>query len=126
MRRSARRWIYCTGALAAAAVVALGQGTIALAAHTTSADNGAVAARATVYDPPTKPLYFGEKGPAVRSVQRRLAQLHYYAGPIDGVFGDDMLEAAWAFREVQGLRVSVRTEAEPITTAFLAALVQPR
>jgi lipoprotein-anchoring transpeptidase ErfK/SrfK len=59
-------------------------------------------------------------------VQRRLTQLHYYPGPIDGVFGQDVLEAAWAFREVQGLGVTIRNAAEPITKAFLAALVNPR
>jgi len=110
---------------AAAATLALSQGTTALAAHASPAENSAVAARAATYVPPSKPLYFGETGAAVRSVQRRLAQLHYYPGPIDGVYGDDTLEAAWAFREVQGLRVSVSTEAEPITTAFETALIHP-
>lgn len=86
----------------------------------------AASAQITGYVPPPGPLHFGQKGPAVRSVQRRLAQLHYYPGPIDGVFGQDVLEAAWAFREVQGLGVTIHNAAEPITKAFLAALVNPR
>ena len=78
------------------------------------------------YVPPRKPLLYGQRGSAVRSVQARLAQLHYYPGPVDGVYGQDTQEAAWAFREVQGLRVSTASEAEPITRAFEQALIHPR
>jgi hypothetical protein len=78
------------------------------------------------YIPPSKPLHYGETGAAVKNVQRRLAQLHYYPGPVDGVYGSDTQEAAWAFREVQGLRVSLGSEAEPVTRAFEKALVHPR
>lgn len=80
---------------------------------------------AATYVPPGKPLHYGQKGAAVRSVQRRLAQLHYYPGPVDGVYGPDTQEAAWAFREVQGLRVGPATQAQPITRAFEKALVHP-
>jgi len=125
MRQSIRRWLFGAGTMAAAAAVILGQSAIADGAQLSRAGNSAAAAQATTYVPPSKPLYYGEKGAAVKSVQRRLAQLHYYPGPIDGIFGDDTLQAAWAFREVQGLRVTVNNEAEPITTAFLKALVHP-
>ena len=47
--------------------------------------------------------YYGNKGAAVKSVQRRLAQLHYYPGPMDGKYGADLEQAVWAFKEVQGL-----------------------
>jgi peptidoglycan hydrolase-like protein with peptidoglycan-binding domain len=43
------------------------------------------------------------RGAAVRALQQRLAQLHYYPGPANGHFGIDTLEAVWAFKEVQGL-----------------------
>jgi len=90
-----------------------------------ASQNVTASATAASYVPPAGPLYFGQKGAAVKSVQRRLAQLHYYPGPIDGVYGDDTLEAAWAFREVQGLGVTVHNEAQPITKAFLHALIHP-
>jgi peptidoglycan hydrolase-like protein with peptidoglycan-binding domain len=48
-------------------------------------------------------LKLGMHGSDVRQVQRRLAALKYYPGPADGAFGQDTLEAVWAFEEVQGL-----------------------
>jgi lipoprotein-anchoring transpeptidase ErfK/SrfK len=131
MRLTIRRWFYGTAAMAAVMVAACGQGTIAHSAQSapsapsTAAASSGTSAPAT-YVPPRKPLHFGQTGPAVKSVQRRLAQLHYYPGPIDGIYGDDTLEAAWAFREVQGLRVGPSNAAEPMNMAFLKALVHPR
>jgi peptidoglycan hydrolase-like protein with peptidoglycan-binding domain len=126
MGKSVRRFLYGAVAIAGAGAVALGQGAMAGAAQVNAGRNAVAAAAETTYTPPGKPLYFGERGAAVRSVQRRLAELHYYPGPVDGVFGQDTLEAAWAFREVQGLRVTVSNAAEPITTAFEQALIHPR
>jgi hypothetical protein len=40
---------------------------------------------------------------SVKALQRRLAQLKYYPGSIDGNFGTDTEEAVWAFQEAQGL-----------------------
>jgi Putative peptidoglycan binding domain/L,D-transpeptidase catalytic domain len=48
-------------------------------------------------------LQAGLSDSAVRTLQRRLAALKYYPGPIDGQLGPDTLEAMWAFQEVQGL-----------------------
>jgi len=135
MRKSVRRSLAGAGVVAVAAVALcqgvvgqgiVGQGIVGAAAQVIPVGTSASGAKVAAYVPPGKPLYFGEKGAAVKSVQLRLAQLHYYPGPIDGAFGEDTLEAAWAFREVQGLRVTVSNEAEPITTAFLKALVHPR
>jgi hypothetical protein len=78
------------------------------------------------YKPPSKALFYGETGAAVKSVQRRLNQLHYYAGPNDGSYGYDLLEAAYAFREVQGLPMNDASGAEPITRAFERRLVHPK
>jgi hypothetical protein len=121
MRHNVWRWLFCAGAVAAAGALAAGQGVaVAAPVHTT-----APSAAGTAYVPPSKPLYFGETGAAVKSVQRRLAQLHYYPGPIDGSYGQDTIEAAWAFREVQGLVMNEATGAEPINRAFERALVHP-
>jgi peptidoglycan hydrolase-like protein with peptidoglycan-binding domain len=129
MRRSFRRWLISAGAVAAAGAMVYGQAGIATAAGAKPVTGAATAARATnppPYKPPRGPLYFGEKSAAVKSVQRRLNQLHYYAGPNDGEYGQDTLEAAWAFREVQGLQVTINNEANPIDNAFLRALVHPK
>ncbi len=121
MRHNVRWWLLCAGAAAAAGALAAGQGAAAAApAHTTALSTATAA-----YVPPSKPLYVGETGAAVKSVQRRLAQLKYYPGPIDGVYGQDTLEAAWAFREVQGMSMNVTTGAEPITRSFEHALIHP-
>jgi hypothetical protein len=121
MRHNVWRWVLCAGAIGAAGAVAAGQGAaVAAPVHTTASSTAAAA-----YVPPKKALYFGETGAAVKSVQRRLAQLHYYPGPIDGSYGQDTLEAAWAFREVQGLAMNETTGAEPINRAFERALVHP-
>lgn len=66
----------------------------------------------------------GMHGTAVRNLQRRLAQLHYYPGPADGRFGADTLEAVWAFKEVQGISTAVNPD--DVGSATERALVQPR
>jgi lipoprotein-anchoring transpeptidase ErfK/SrfK len=126
MRQSVRRWMFGAGTVAVVATAAFGQAGVAGAAQVAAAGHQGRAAAGSPYVPPTAPLYFGQQGAAVRSVQRRLAQLHYYPGPIDGKYGNDTLEAAWAFREVQGLRLNNRTAAQPITRAFEHALVYPK
>ena len=126
MRQSVRRWMVGAGTLAIVGAGACGQAAVAGAAQVTPGVQGGRAAPAGAYMPPSKPLHFGQKGAAVRSVQRRLAQLHYYPGPIDGRFGQDVLEAAWAFREVQGLRMNAALAAEPINKAFEHDLIHPK
>ncbi len=126
MRQSVRRWILGAGTLAVVGAAACGQAAVAGASQVTSAAHDGTTTAATAYKPPAKPLYVGQKGAAVRSVQRRLAQLHYYVGPIDGQYGQDTLEAAWAFREVQGLKMNARTAAQPISRAFEHDLINPR
>src|SRR5271165_227973 len=126
MRQSVRRWMLGAATLAVVGAAAYGQVAVAGAAQVTPGVHNGRAAPASAYTPPAKPLYFGQKGAAVRSVQRRLAQLHYYPGPIDGKFGQDTQEAAWAFREVQGLRMNAKTAAQPISRAFEHALIHPK
>jgi peptidoglycan hydrolase-like protein with peptidoglycan-binding domain len=76
------------------------------------------------YRPPQKILRLGMRGRAVRSVQKRLAALHYYPGEIDGVFGPDMLEAVWAFKEVQG--ISTARNADIVGPWMERHLIHPR
>ncbi len=78
---------------------------------------------AATYVPPTINLSIGDHGPAVRSVQKRLNALGYYAGPADGRYGPDLEEAVWAFKEVQGLPMNGGSSV--ITRAFRHALDQP-
>jgi lipoprotein-anchoring transpeptidase ErfK/SrfK len=125
MGRSVRRWVYGAGILAAVGAAACGQG-VAGAAQLAPAGHDVPVVTAIVYAPPANPLHFGQRGAAVRSVQRRLAQLHYYPGPVDGVYGQSLQLAAWAFREVQGLRLDNNSQLEPITRAFEHALVNPK
>lgn len=96
----------------------------------TDSVQAAVVTSATVYVPPRHDVFYGQKGAAVASVQRRLNQLHYYAGPVDGVFGPDMAWAVWAFKRVQGLPmnqiVPSYTANTAVTLAFRRALVHPK
>ena len=56
-------------------------------------------------------LALGARGPSVRELERRLAELHY-AVPRDGYFGSEDLEAVYAFQKVEGLaRTGVVTPA---------------
>jgi peptidoglycan hydrolase-like protein with peptidoglycan-binding domain len=60
-------------------------------------------------------------GPQVLWLQQRLAALKYYPGVADGRFGQNTLEAVWAFQAVQGLPAS-----DEIGQRMLAALANPR
>lgn len=117
MRQGIRRSLGATATCAAVALSSLAQLTGAASAHAATATGP--------YVPPRHDLFYGDKGPAVRSVQRRLAQLHYYPGPIDGVYGADMEQAVWAFKEVQGLPMN-RWRNSVVTYAFRHALVHPK
>jgi hypothetical protein len=133
MRMTVRRWLITVGAAAAAGGMVWGQTGAATAARVDAAAPARTATTAT-YRPPSKPIYWGEKSAAVKSVQTRLNQLHYYAGPDDGEYGQDTLEAIWAFREVQGLGVNLYNngtpgegnDGTPANMAFMKALAHPR
>jgi len=64
--------------------------------------------------PPPPPSY------DVAAVQRRLADLRYYAGPVDGAAGPAMRSAVMAFQKVNGL-----TADGAVGAATLAALEAP-
>jgi len=131
MRDSVRRWLFCTGAVAAVGVSACAQiGTasaakITTAEHQVKADPAAHQVKAAAYVPPSQNFNFGARGAAVKSVQRRLNQLHYYAGKADGQYGQDTAEAVWAFKEAQGLPMNAATNTL-VTYKFRHDLINPR
>jgi lipoprotein-anchoring transpeptidase ErfK/SrfK len=97
-----------------APVVALAVPVAALAAPSAPAARTESAAAAQT-------LQAGMSGSAVKKLQRRLAVLKYYPGPIDGQFGPDTQEAVWAFQEVQGLPGE-----DYVSSAMQRALAHPR
>jgi Putative peptidoglycan binding domain/L,D-transpeptidase catalytic domain len=117
---SVRRWLVATGTIGAVSAAAWGQAIMAAPAQAAG-----TTAESAAYVPPSHDLYYGDKGAAVRSVQRRLSQLHYYPGPIDGVYGEDTEQAVWAFKEVQGLPMNAYSNSV-ITSGFRQALVHPK
>ena len=127
MRQSVRRWLYGAGAVAAVGASVYGQLGTASAAKVGPADHQATTVRAATaaYVPPRQNFDFGAHGAAVRSVQRRLNQLHYYAGRADGKYGQNTAEAVWAFKEAQGLPMNAATNTL-VTRAFRRALIHPR
>jgi len=50
-----------------------------------------------------KPISYGDRGDNVKISQRLLAENGFYAGEIDGVFGDSMLHAVKTFQEFHRL-----------------------
>jgi len=106
-----------------APVVALAVPVAALAAPSAPARPAEAAARAASAAPAEggRVLQAGSTGSSVKGLQRRLAQLKYYPGAIDGHFGTSTLEAVWAFQEVQGLPGK-----DYVSSAMRRALAHPR
>jgi lipoprotein-anchoring transpeptidase ErfK/SrfK len=126
MKRLIHRRLMGIGASAVAvAAVAVAGATVGTASAATAAP-----ARVTVttapaapaaWTPPKRTLVEGMSGADVKSVQERLSSLHYFAGPFDGKFGNDTLEAVWAFQEVNGIPTTGEVDA-----ATRRALVHPK
>ncbi len=113
------------GTLIALAAGMLSQAGAALAATPWPAGHGAeVREPAWIPAPATGTLRPGMEGATVRTLQQRLAQLHYYPGQVNGRFGTDTLEAVWAFKEVQGLTTAAG--AGNVDPAMQQALARPR
>ena len=68
-------------------------------------------------------LYRGSRGAAVTILQRRLAGLGYWVGPVTGVFNDATQQAVFAVQKAAG--VSSDGVVGPITAAALARGVRP-
>jgi L,D-transpeptidase catalytic domain/Putative peptidoglycan binding domain len=124
MRQAVRRWLFSAGAMTAIGVSVLGQGGIA-AASATGPARSMTRASASGYVPPHRVLAVGMHGAAVKALQRRLAELRYYPGPIDGGFGQDTIEAVWAFERVQGFTITA-ANSNAIGRRMEKALVHPR
>lgn len=113
------------GAVTALAAGIAGQAGTAQAAAPWPAGRGApVRLPSWIPAPATGTLRPGMAGPAVRRLQQRLAQLHYYPGQVNGRFGPGTLEAVWAFKEVQGLPTTAG--ADQVGPATQRALAAPR
>jgi peptidoglycan hydrolase-like protein with peptidoglycan-binding domain len=69
--------------------------------------------------PPPEVLRRGAEGPAVELVQRRLEELGFRPGSIDGRYGDATYSAVMAFQKFEGLDPD--GHAGPITQAALGA-----
>ena len=113
------------GTLLAFAAWVISQAGVAQAASPWPSGHGAqVRDVAWIPAPASGTLRPGMQGAAVRRLQQRLAQLHYYPGAVNGRFGTDTLEAVWAFKEVQGLATAAGAdEADP---AMQRALAHPQ
>ena len=68
----------------------------------TTANPNATAAQATNTPAPSS-LKKGSKGDAVKTLQKRLKELGYYTGSVDGDFGENTEKAVIAFQERNGL-----------------------
>jgi peptidoglycan hydrolase-like protein with peptidoglycan-binding domain len=131
MRQAVRRWLTGAGATAAVGAAILG-GAGTSGAATNSAAGRAVPAHAAhtakqaapAYVPSGHVILYGQHGPAVRRMQRRLAELHYYPGKVDGQFGLSTLEAVWAFKEIQHLGTT--RDPNDVGIAMQHRLVSPR
>ena len=124
-RRALRAAAAAFGTLLALAAWVLSQAGVAQAASPWPSGHGAqVRERTWIPAPAAGTLRPGMRGAAVRRLQQRLAQLHYYPGPVNGRFGTDTLEAVWAFKEVQGLPTAAAADdADP---ALQRALDHPQ
>jgi lipoprotein-anchoring transpeptidase ErfK/SrfK len=125
MGRAVRRWLLGFGVLitGGALLAQAGAASASPAARTRAA--AVAGAAAAAYVPPGRVLALGMHGPAVRSLQQRLAALRYYPGRIDGQFGLDTLEAVWAFKEVQGFPITFANQ-HVVSIAVERRLVSPR
>lgn len=69
-------------------------------------------------------LRFGMKGDAVEALQQQLTDLGYWAGPIDGKFGDATRQAVWALQSAGGRSMSGVTD--KATWALIHAGTRPK
>lgn len=72
------------------------------------------------FDLGDKKIKYGADGPRVKKLQRRLKELHYDPGTVDGEYGAATVVAVWAFQKVQGIEPS-----STIGKATRAALTEP-
>jgi peptidoglycan hydrolase-like protein with peptidoglycan-binding domain len=78
----------------------------------------------TVVPVPPQGLGKGDSGDPVRSVESRLAELHFEAGAVDGVFDDDTEYGVQAFQKLAGLPRDGRVT-QPVVEKLAAATPPP-
>ncbi len=126
MRQSVRRWLFGASAIAVVGGMALSQAGTASAQTRQSAGQERISQAATSsYEPAKVVLRIGDHGRLVKRLQRRLANLHYYPGPIDGLFGQDTIEAVWAFMSTQGTKLTAANSDE-VSLRMQKELVDPK
>jgi hypothetical protein len=64
------------------------------------------------------------RGPQVLAIQRRLLELGYWVGPLDGIYGELTHQAVMAFEKVEGLPVD--GDADPHMVEVLEGASRPR
>lgn len=130
MGHGTRGWLTGIGAATAVGVTVISLAPMAGAStaavrRMASAQTKTAAQPGSTYAPSTRTLTFGMRGPAVKALQRRLNFLHYYAGPADGHFGWDTMEAVWAFKEVQSGKAEPKNP-NVVNGAMQRQLVHPK
>ncbi|MFP5320340.1 MAG: DUF4214 domain-containing protein, partial [Acidimicrobiia bacterium] len=78
------------------------------------------------YQRPAASLSRGDSGPAVTELQNDLAQLGYWIGPIDGVYGQLTQQAVYAFQKAEGLERTGSADPSVRQAIASAGRVQPR
>jgi Putative peptidoglycan binding domain len=142
--RQAQRWLAGLSGVTALGVSLLGLNGVAGAqgtavaqpsaparAYTAAVTYGALADSAYQTAANWKPIHHtlkpGMKGKNVRKLQVRLNSLGYWSGKPDGQYGPNTIEAIWAFKEVQGIQLTVNPDnAGPATERALADPKAPR
>jgi hypothetical protein len=110
-RSPSRIWVVVTGAVVAAALVALavvlsiGHSSAAPATTGPSTSTSSPANPATPTNPvtPSHPVTPVQPSAAVMQLQRELGQLNYYEGPVDGLMGPQTIAAIKDLQRQAGL-----------------------
>lgn len=72
---------------------------------------GFTRARSVLTVPVVEPrIAYGSRGPGVRVLEQTLAAQHYALQRVDGVYGEDTVEAVLAFQKVHGLERTGRVD----------------
>lgn len=130
MGHGTRGWLVGLGAATAVGVTVISLAPMAGAStgavrQMVSGPTVAAAQPGSTYVASARALTFGMRNNAVKALQRRLNYLHYYAGPTDGYFGWDTMEAVWAFKEVQSGKAEPRNP-NVVNAAMQRQLVHPK
>jgi lipoprotein-anchoring transpeptidase ErfK/SrfK len=78
-----------------------------------------------VIDGGPKGLSTGSKGPAVASLEARLAALRFNAGKTDGVYDSPLFQAVMAFQKQQGLPRTGKADAQTLAAVSTASVGAP-